>query len=249
MGMNDAFRLRKSYRNGGIFGLLVFGGMLAATIYLALTDRNVVLGILHGSFWSFWICLSVWMLLAYYRESLTIQNGTVVWRGVRRIRVMNLSELVEVRWKRTGSGAIVLRSHSHKMTIDLVNFIPGQRPAIIRLVGTSTPQSTQQGWEQFCYVIAMPLLRRLGNCPPQESDKVFLIGLPVWGMIGITGFVWFEAVKRNLPRPSWWGWTGLMLWLAVLLFDIYRAGRRMWRPERQDIENAVKDWERYASSQ
>lgn len=232
--MNEVFRLQKSHRNLAIVGLFFFSGMMAMSVYLAATEGNVLLGIVFGGFWSFWIGLSVWLLLAYYRESLTIQDGTVVQRGVLHTKSMKLSELVDVQWKSVR--AVVLRSRSGKATIHLDNFTPEQRLEIIRWLHGATPLSIQRGWDRFCYVIAMPLLQRLENYPIQghglirwHIDRIFILMIPL--VIGTeTAAAWY---LRNLsylfivPVPF------LLLWL-VLRAGIPAKGTVM--PERKRLD-------------
>lgn len=308
--MNDVFRLQKSYRNTAIVGLLFFVGMMAIPVYFAVSEGNVLLGFVFGGFWSFWIGLSAWMLLAYYVESLTIREGTILQRGVLVTTSMKLSELVDVQWRRPG--VVVLRSYSGKVRIHLDNFTPEQRKKIIRWLHASTPRSIQQGWDRFCYTVAIPLRQRLEDYPLQghilirwhidrifiaaipliilveaavawclhsiacifivpipflliwlavragiptkgiavserrRLDKRFLLGLAIWGAVGIGATILFETTEHRLPYPTWWGWAAVMLWFAGLLLHAHRAEQRMWHSERENIERAVEEWERYS---
>jgi hypothetical protein len=249
MEPNAVFRPRKACLIWGILGVIVFISFLAMSVYLGVNDGSVFLGFLFGAFWGFWIVCSVWTVLKYFRDSLAIQNGTIVYRGVRSHKSLTFSDLVEVRWKRTGFGVIVLLSKSDKVKVCLDNFTPEQRLRIISWLRKSAPQSIQQRWEPFCFAVAMPLLRRLGKYTPQEPGKFCLLGLPAWGMIGITGVIWFQVIKLTLPYPAVWAWTGMIVWFGVLLFDVYRAERRIRCPRPEDAERVLRDWERYESSQ
>ena len=306
--MNEVFHLQKSYRNLAIVGLLFFVVMMVVGVYLALSEANILLAVVFGGFWGCWAGLSVWILLAYYRESLCIQDGIVVQKGLFRTKSIHLSELNDVRWRTRG--AIILRSRSGRITIYLGNFEPEQIQRLIRLLHLSVPNATQWGWDRFCYAVAMPLLWRLGYNRLQQHvlirwhidrifipviplvaalglgiswyshqtvwlimpipflivwaavragipakgitmsnrgrlDRRFLLGLVIWGAVGIAGAILFDSYKHYLLHRSWWGWVGVLVWFAVLSLHGHRAEQRMWHGEQENVELAVQDWERY----
>jgi hypothetical protein len=81
--MDATFRLRKLYRNLGIGGLLCSAGMTALSICFTVSEARglgalcVVIGVC-----GFFEGLSGFVLLAYWRESLTIKDQQIVQAGV-----------------------------------------------------------------------------------------------------------------------------------------------------------------------
>jgi hypothetical protein len=83
--MERVFYLRKGYRDLAIRGLLafVFSGLFG--VYFSLTDvpkdRAIYAALLFGLFWGFWTLAAAWMLLTYWRGSLSIEDGQICQQG------------------------------------------------------------------------------------------------------------------------------------------------------------------------
>ena len=130
--MDETFRLRRSCRNTGIGGLIGFTAWAAFGVYVALTlpnvkDRAAVLAMM-GGVPLFMDGISLWCLLAYWRDELTIQGDRIRWRGIVRTREIDLLEVTDARWR---PGSIVLRNDATRLTIDFANYEETENDRII----------------------------------------------------------------------------------------------------------------------
>ena len=205
--MNNVFLWRKKQRNTAIVCLALSLGMMVVSVFLAMNESRIPLAIVFGVFWGFWVGVGVWMLFAYWRESLCIRDGIVIKRGVLRTKSVVLSQLVGLAWRIPGT--IVLCSERQKINVYFANFEPEERQRLIRLLRHSTPCSIQQGWDRFCYLVAIPLLRRSGEHSLREDeflftrwriDRIFISLIPLAAAIGV-GFAWYLQEARCLLAP------------------------------------------------
>jgi hypothetical protein len=205
--MNEIFRVKKATRNLGISSLLFFGGAMVVSICVCLSEAKTlgaaILGIaFFGGILGLFVGLSVWLLLTYLRESLCIHDETMVQKGVLRTKSMSLSELVGLQWRIPK--AIILRSESQKIKVDLDNFESAQQLRLIRFFHRSAAPSIQKDWDRFCYKVATPLLANSHERPLQEDeilvtrrryDWLFLPTIVLTAIAGI-GFAWYLRELR-----------------------------------------------------
>jgi hypothetical protein len=162
------FRPKQSCKRLGLLSLLFWTGMMMLFLCGTLWEGRGALGpflLVCGGLGCF-IALSVFLLLAYYRESLSFKDGRIVQTGVVRRRKMELSEVTDARWRIAPvGGSVVLRSRSQKIKAYFDNFELDRRQLLIRLLRTSLPQSVQRDWEQFCVQIALPLAKHSADAP------------------------------------------------------------------------------------
>jgi hypothetical protein len=90
--VNASFRLKRSCRNQSIAFLLGFSAWAAFAVAVAPTtpgvpNRLAALAFMAGVPLAM-AGLSLWLLAAYYREELTIQNTHISFRGVLRRKEM-----------------------------------------------------------------------------------------------------------------------------------------------------------------
>jgi hypothetical protein len=170
--METIFRPKKSYRNLGILCLLFFLGMTVFALCLVVSNGGGILAaLLLVGFWGFWVILSVMTLLAYYRESLTVEDGRIAQTGIFRKREMSISEVINVRWRIVPvGGAVVLRSASQKIKVTFDNFELEQRLWLIRFFRRSLSPSIQRDWERFCLRNALSLSKFLTDDPLQAGE-------------------------------------------------------------------------------
>ncbi len=96
--------------------------------------------------------LSLWTLIAYWREELTIRDGRIVFRGVVRRKEIGLSELVEARW-RPESRRLILRGESTRITVDLRNYEEDDRNRLIDLLRSAIRPEIQTDWALFAHKV------------------------------------------------------------------------------------------------
>lgn len=220
--MVNVLRLRKSHRNLAILCLIFFLGMMIGTAYLALSDGNILGSLFVGGFWGFWVVASLMMLVSYYRESLSVQDGKIVHTGVVRTRELAFAKVVNVRWQvAPRGGSVVLRTSADKVKLVFDNFELEQRRWLIQSLHLSLPKSIQQDWERFCLRIALPLLKPDTDAPLQPGeiwvtrrrwDRFFLFTTVVLVALGIVCAWWFRSLGLlALPLAS------LLLWPLMRL--------------------------------
>jgi hypothetical protein len=213
--LTDTYHLQKSYRNTAIGCLLFFLAMMVLGVCLAASEANILAAVMFGGFWGFWVGLSVRMLLAYYRESLGIRDGTVIHQGILRTKSLTLEEILDVRWKRRG--VVVLRSKPATISIYLNNFTREQQKQLIRWLRFSIPCSVQQGWDRFFCQFAMrlwfverPLREDQLVRTRRRCNRFFISFILVVAVIGV-GFAWYIQEGRWLLIPA----PFVVFWLFV----------------------------------
>ena len=110
---------------------------------------------------SFSFCLmmtsvGVWFLLAYWRESLTVWNSKVIQRGVIFHREIDLPNVRNAGWKLGRYGSLTLSDSVQTLTINFGKYEKAERLWLIRFFRGRLPESIQDGWELFCYKVAVP---------------------------------------------------------------------------------------------
>jgi hypothetical protein len=156
--MNATFRLRRSYLVLGVLCTLFFAAMAVVSVlgiyFEAPPERRaaaLAVGLGMAAFWLAFMGLGVWVLLAYWRERLTLRDGEVDWVRVIRRKRMRASEIVSARW-RCGQkgGSLVLRTTSTKLPIYFSNYEAEEQRQLIRFFREAVSPPLQQDWERFC---------------------------------------------------------------------------------------------------
>ncbi len=180
--MDATFRMRRSYRNQGAWCLPVFLAWAAFGAYLALTDSNIPHRMAALLFFVsvplFMAMLAFWMLLAYWREALTIRGDRLAFRGVFRRTEFNLRDIAEGRWRtRPVGGSLVLRTEpklrlnerclgighylgrgvgrprESKLTLNFGNYATDESESLVRHFRAVLEPDVQSGWNLFAYKI------------------------------------------------------------------------------------------------
>ena len=96
--MNETFYVRRSERNVGILCLLFFTAMLVLSIYLGMTDVVPAMRIwwfcMTIGVWGGMDLLSLWGLLAYWREKLVVFQHHLTAVGVLSTKEIDLTEVI-----------------------------------------------------------------------------------------------------------------------------------------------------------
>ena len=235
--MNEVFFVRRHYRNVAAIYLPFFCGIMAFSVYVALAacpeDRRILALCFFSGVWGVFIALAIWILVAYWRESLTVTEGHVAQRGIISSHEMSFPEVTELLWRGTpNGGSLVLRSASRTIKVYLDNFEPEQRRWLTRLFRLSLPYSIQRDWERFCFLRALPLLKGRLDVPLSDSevlitrhrwDSYFLPATLLSAMIGVL-CAWHLGQPQCLlfPVPV----VGVWLWMR---FTTPRKGFRSQR--------------------
>lgn len=221
----NQFRLRKYYRNVSFSGLLIASFMTIGMILEfragapAIQKMSQIL--LAGFICTFFMSLSIWLVLTYHYASLTIQDNKIIEQGVLLRKELDLDRIRQLRWIASPSGVIKLKSLTEKTTIYLENFPCEDRLSIVEYLRAQIPEPDQEGWDLFCHRVAMPLRRYDPQAlPVPDNDEVLLtrkrwdrLLLP-WILLFTVGGV-LAAWKFNLPRLLSAPLLPMILWLSM----------------------------------
>jgi hypothetical protein len=133
------FRLRRFYLVVGVVSAVfcsVTGAISTVVAYWNIDGsfpRPKLNALILGIFWSGFALLSLWVVLAYFRECLFLASKSVVQHGVFRSRTIDVDGVTRIKWRTWPvGGSIVVQTHSEKATIYLDNFTTEDRGRIIR---------------------------------------------------------------------------------------------------------------------
>ena len=189
------YRLPKHYLVLGIVCSIFFAlmGIVSSVAALLNVDGSfrypVPTAIVFGCFWSAFTLLGVWLILAYYRESLHVSEEIVRSRTCLRTCEVQLSEVVRATWKSLSKGGgIVLCDLTGKVTIHFGNFTRAEQTELIEFFRKMLKQEVQESWgrfEAYCVPQSASYLQR------HERDRrrsyvvmpllgVFLLALSIW---------------------------------------------------------------------
>ncbi|HCO21634.1 MAG: hypothetical protein CME31_27860 [Gimesia sp.] len=219
------FRLRKYYRNVSFAGLLIASfmtiGMILEFRAGAPANQKMSQILLAGFICTFFMSLSIWLILTYHYASLTIQDNKIIEQGVLLRKELDLDRIRQLRWIASPSGGIKLKTLTEKIRIYLKNFPCEDRLRIVEYLRAQIPEPNQEGWDLFCHRVAMPLRRYDPQAlPVPDNDEVLLtrkrwdrLLLP-WILLFTVGGV-LAAWKFNLPRLLSAPLTPTALWLFL----------------------------------
>ncbi len=104
--LDASFRLRRWYRNLGLGGVIGYAAWAVIDAIVVATDTKIVDRVAAAALLVgvpvFMTGVSVWLLLAYLRETLTIRGTRIISRGVIRTREIDLTQVTDARWRPGG---------------------------------------------------------------------------------------------------------------------------------------------------
>lgn len=230
--MQKTFRLKEETLKTGIFCLLCFLAM--GTFSVVCTTlvpppkarlQPVHMAMVFGVFWGAISCLAIWILLAYWRERLTVNDETVIQRGVFRTRVIRFNEVDKLVW-RPAPPQLQLIAETTKLKIHFVNFSMADQLSLIQHVQQRTPNAVQVNWEMFCTKVAVPLSMYEAGClaPGQVTvtrkrwARYFIPATLLFAILGVAASLTLQMHRMLIaPLPM------LLLW-ALLHFSTPRKG-------------------------
>jgi hypothetical protein len=150
------FRLRRDYLVIGIVGTAFFCVMGVTSTVVAYWNidgsfaRQQLTALIFGLFWSGFMLLGVWIILAYFRGRLFLARNMVVQHGIFRSRKVDFEDVICINWRGWPvRGSIVVRTHSQRVVIDLDNFALEDREEIVRCFRETFAEEIQDNWSRF----------------------------------------------------------------------------------------------------
>jgi hypothetical protein len=116
-----------------------------------------------GMFWSCWVALGGWILLAYSRERLVISTDQIRQSGCFRTRSMLHDEVKSARWRRFfgRGGSLVLRSATTKIVVHFDIFTDVEQADLRIIFRSILDDRVQENWESYEASIVFRLPRAL----------------------------------------------------------------------------------------
>ncbi len=163
-------------------------------------------------FWGAWASIAFWTLLACWRGSLTIQGGTVIAQGVVKRKDFKLADLNTAKWTLGKCGGIKIGDGSKKLWLSFEFFRRNERLWLIRYFRYALPESIQEGWNLFCYKIAVDLRDAVPNRKPIPGPDEIVVNHQRWDRTLITAVLscatiagiayWMLGDPRLLTAPT-----------------------------------------------
>jgi len=238
----NVFRLSKRhlYIGSGCLGLFI-GAIALSCIFYLVGEIPLVVLIITGCVLGLMALGSLWIILAYFRESLTFDGQTLTQRGVFFSSTVWLPDVTDARWIVSPEGAVVLRSPLGKLKIYLGNFERHERLLLIRLLRAVLRGSAHRDWPAFCLRVALPLRRHLewldSESQPLEPSEIiitrrrldiyFAVGTVLAASVGVFSW-WTTGNIRVLAAPG----VMLVLWVSTRL----RVPKRGMRSHRISVD-------------
>jgi hypothetical protein len=160
------------------------------------------------------LAVSVWLLLAYFRESICLEGDQVRFAHVVRRWTVTLSEVTRVRWRRNPL-SLKLSWQGGSDVVRFGEFRPAQRQRLLRYFREHLRPEVQEGWgESLEGYDALAQARQTA----EETDRVFRRWWR-WVLVGgVTGLgcglaLLLYAGRMGVGAPTWTGsvlldWAG-----------------------------------------
>ncbi|WP_278467133.1 hypothetical protein [Gimesia maris] len=228
--MNDTqptkcYRLRRDYLYLGIVGsilCLIFGTGFSLAAFWNLDGSfryPVPTAIFIVVFFSFFMLLGIWIILAYYRERLEILRDALIKHDVFHVTEIAFDEITQLQWF-SMSGAILVESRFQKFKIHIDNFQKAEQIEITECLRNSIEYDLQEGWDKY-----RRLKSSLFETAEQPVKPVRL--LPVILVLNFAG-VFFIA---------WWYGRGVH-YLVVSLINLVVAIRWFSRFSKERLKTS-----------
>lgn len=221
--MNEFYRPPKSQRNIGLMGMVIFSPFVAMAIVDAPLQDTVSLTVLVLGVFGLFEFIGIWMLLDYWRASLSVDADEIVQRGVLRTKELQLSEVTAARWVSVGvGGKLVLTTPSCKIKLEFREYAIDDPSRLIEFFRSRIDSRLQQGWALFCHKIALPMRERHDDPGPRKNEVVLtrrrwdLYLVPAILISAGIGFYLWWALDEMRFLAGFVGLTIVWIWLRLM---------------------------------
>lgn len=251
--MNEVFITRRAHLRVGLISLAFFSSMVVLSVLAAYdspVNRKIPVALSVGGFWSCWAGLSVWVVLAYFKESVTLGDADVHFTHVFGERTIVLVEILRGSWRlRYSRLSLKLFLRDGKEVLQFENFRPDQQRRLIDYFHERVSLQVQEGWSE-------EVQRYASEVEVQERQSVAELDKFLWslwrpalfaGSIGVFSgglLLYLWALKWGVVGflPSWsgsflldWFGKGILVGLVVLiiLWMLHWAINWIYKPEEE----------------
>lgn len=229
----ECYRLGPQYLVLGIVCLAFFLAMDVGSVYVAYWNidgsfgRPELAAVVFGVFWSLWVLLSLWLIIAYFRERLFVSADAITQHGCIRKRTINFPDVIKIVWKRIPKGgSVIIRGHFSRIKIYLSNFTSDEQDRLITLLRGEFAPEIQEGWERFN---ESRLLVVAARTPTKSRGTAMICALLLFSFAGIFGYCWASGL----------GIQWLIVGILNALFGMWYLWRIFkWRDESSSEELA-----------
>jgi hypothetical protein len=216
------YRQRKVNWYLGLVGLVVWTCMAGTGIVMSLLNpdgsvsRPVLAAVFCGCFFGAFALLSLYLIVAYYRTSLSTSDATIRHHGVLGSKTLPVTDITRAVWRSwPRGGSLVLHTTDERLAVEFGPYEDSRDLAAF--MRATLPEEVQEGYERFAstYIPASGAFARSRN----REQQFFLALLPI------------AAVA--LTVLAFWNPHDIRSWFAVpLAFAIVlgvRALYQRWR--------------------
>ena len=221
--MNEFFRPPKSQRNIGLTGLAIFSPVFAMAIVDAPLQNRVSLTVLVLGVSGLFEFIGLWLLLDYWRASLSVDVDEIVKRGVLRTKELQLSEVTAARWVSVGvGGKLVLTTPSCQIKLEFREYAIDDPLRLIEFFRSRIDPRLQQDWALYCHKIALPMRERRENPGPRPNEIVLtrrrwdLYFVPAIVISAGIGFYLWWVLDEARFLAGFVGFTIVWIWLRLM---------------------------------
>lgn len=249
--MKELFTTRRAHLRVGLLSLAFFSSMVVLSVlaaYDAPVNRKIPIALSVGGFWSFWVVLSVWTVVAYFKESVTLSDAEVRLTHVFGERTIVLTEILRACWKmRYSRLSLKLVLRDGREMIHFENYRPDQQRQLIEYFRNRVSLQLQEGWSEELQRYASELEARERESAAELEKFLWSLWRPavIAGLIGgvapgLLLYLWALKLDVAALLPSWsgsflldWFGKGLLVGLVALisLWMLHCALKWIYKPE------------------
>jgi len=175
--------------------------------------RPKLAALVFGVFWSFWVLLALWLIVAYFRERLFMTPNAITQQGCILKRTVISSDAIQIVWRRfPRGGSVIIRSHFYRIKIYLSNFTGDEQDQLIAYLREMFSPTIQENWTRFIEARLQPVSRQ---APRKSRGAAIICALLLFSLASILGYCWLVGLGVQ--------------WLIVALLNALGGAWYVWR--------------------
>lgn len=224
--MNESFTTRRAHFRFGLLSLVLFSLVLAFSVLAAFdapVNRKIPTALIVGGFWSCWVGLSFWVVLAYFKESLTLGDADVHVTCVLGERTIVIAEIRRACWKlRYSRPSLKLFLHDAREVISFEKYRPDQQRRLIEYFRERISLQVQEGWSEGLQRYASEVGVRASESMAELDKLLWSLWRPAVIAASIAGVAF--GLLLNLYAMKWGVADLLPNWSGSFLLDWFGNG-------------------------